>query len=205
MNFLVVVPVFLAMGFSLSFLGGVTRYKTFYTLFPKIDTVNTTGAQKSHNSLIQGTSVSSLNLGAALGCLSTMYLGNKLGRRRTVMLGAIITLVGTALQCSAFSLAQLIVSRGELQMRCCPMPAILICSGAWFWTRYDVLHRARLAVRDEQGAQAGSPRHCRRYLYRGRYRHGLVAHFWLLKGRDHLFLELASAVVCFPCLSKTTR
>ena len=113
MNFLVVVPVFLAMGFSLSFLGGVTRYKTFYTLFPKINTVTTTGAVKSHNSLIQGTSVSSLNLGAALGCLSTMYLGNKLGRRRTVMLGAIITLVGTALQCSAFSLAQLIISRRE--------------------------------------------------------------------------------------------
>lgn len=113
MNYLVVVPVFLAMGFSLSFLGGVTRYESFYTLFPKIDTVNTTGAQKSHNSLIQGTSVSSLNLGAAVGCLSTMYLGNKLGRRKTVMLGAIVTLIGTALQCSAFSLAQLIVSRGE--------------------------------------------------------------------------------------------
>lgn len=111
MNLLVVVPVFLAMGFSLSFLGGVTRYETFYTLFPEVDTVTTTGAEKTHNSLIQGVSVSLLNLGAAAGCLSTMYLGNKLGRRKTIMLGAIITLAGTALQCSAFSLAQLIVSR----------------------------------------------------------------------------------------------
>ncbi|WWC69816.1 uncharacterized protein I206_103759 [Kwoniella pini CBS 10737] len=111
MNFCVVVPVFLAMGFSLSFGGGVTGYKTFYALFPEIDTTTTKGSVKSHNSLIQGTTVASLNLGAALGCLSTMYLGNRLGRRRTVMLGAIIALVGTILQCSAFSLAQLIVAR----------------------------------------------------------------------------------------------
>ncbi|WWD21821.1 hypothetical protein CI109_106309 [Kwoniella shandongensis] len=111
MNFCVVVPVFLAMGFSLSFGGGVTGYKTFYTSFPRIDTTTTKGAVKSHNSLIQGTTVSSLNLGAAMGCLSTMYLGNRLGRRRTVMLGAIVTLVGTVLQCSAFELPQLIVAR----------------------------------------------------------------------------------------------
>ncbi|WWD03191.1 hypothetical protein V865_001238 [Kwoniella europaea PYCC6329] len=111
MNFCVVVPVFLAMGFSLSFGGGVTGYKTFYTLFPKIDTTTTKGAVKSHNSLVQGTTISSLNLGAAMGCLSTMYLGNKLGRRRTVVLGAIVAIIGTILQCSAYYLPQLIISR----------------------------------------------------------------------------------------------
>lgn len=113
MNFCVVVPVFLAMGFSLSFLGGVTSYPTFYTLFPEIDTTTTTGATKTHNSLIRGTSVSSLNLGAVVGCLSTMYLGNKLGRRWTIICGAIITLAGTVLQCAAFAIAQLFVARGE--------------------------------------------------------------------------------------------
>lgn len=113
MNFCVVVPVFLAMGFSLSFLGGVTRYESFYTLFPTINTATTTGAVKKHNSLIQGASVSCLNLGAAVGCLSTMYLGNKLGRRFTILIGACVALAGTILQCAAFSLAQLIVSRSE--------------------------------------------------------------------------------------------
>lgn len=113
MNFCVVVPVFLAMGFSLSFLGGVTRYESFYTLFPTINTATTTGAIKKHNSLIQGASVSCLNLGAAVGCLSTMYLGNKLGRRYTIVIGACIALAGTVLQCAAFSLAQLIVSRSK--------------------------------------------------------------------------------------------
>ena len=113
MNFSVVVPVFLAMGFSLSFLGGVTSYPSFYTLFPEINTSTTTGAIKTHNSLIRGTAVSSLNLGAILGCLSTMYLGNRLGRRWTIMCGAIVTLAGTVLQCAAFALAQLYVARGE--------------------------------------------------------------------------------------------
>lgn len=142
MNFCVVVPVFLAMGFSLSFLGGVTRYKTFYTQFPQINTATTTGTVKSHNSLIQGTTVSSLNLGAALGCLSTMYLGNKLGRRRTVMLGAIIALVGTVLQCSAFSLPQLIVSRSESLVRA----IVANPSHPRIGPRNDVLDSPSLAV-----------------------------------------------------------
>lgn len=113
MNFCVVVPVFLAMGFSLSFLGGVTGYHSFYTQFPEVNTTTTTGALNKHNSLIKGVSVSSLNLGAMVGCLSTMYLGNKLGRRKTIFIGALVALAGTILQCAAFSLAQLIVSRGE--------------------------------------------------------------------------------------------
>ena len=113
MNFCVVIPSFLAMGFSLSFLGGVTRYETFYTLFPQVDVVRTTGADKSHHSLILGTVVATLNLGAAMGCLSCMYLGNKLGRRKTTFLGASVALIGTILQCSAFNIAQLVVSRGQ--------------------------------------------------------------------------------------------
>jgi len=113
MNFCVVIPVFLAMGFSLSFLGGVTSYKSFYELFPQVNTSTTTGAANKHNSLIKGTTVSSLNLGAAAGCLSTMYVGNKLGRRKTTFIGAIIALIGTILQCSAYNLAQLILSRGQ--------------------------------------------------------------------------------------------
>ena len=111
MSFAVVIPAFLAMGFSLSFLGGVVGYQPFYAQFPKINTATTTGELKKHNALIQGVTVSTLNLGAILGCFSVMYLGNKLGRRKTTFVGAVVTLVGTVLQCSAFSIAQLIVGR----------------------------------------------------------------------------------------------
>lgn len=145
MNYCVVVPVFLAMGFSLSFLGGVVRYVPFYSTFPQIDTATTTGALKSHNSLIQGTTVSSLNLGAAVGCLSCMYIGNKLGRRKTTFLGAIIALAGTVLQCSAFSLGQLVVSRGAYQY---VGRFALTRSDSGLRTRNDVLDCASLAVGD---------------------------------------------------------
>jgi MFS family permease len=113
MNFCVVIPVFLAMGFSLSFLGGVTGYHSFYTQFPEVDTTTTHGAINKHNSLIKGVSVSSLNLGAVIGCLSTMYLGNKFGRRKTIFMGSIVAIAGTVLMCAAFSLAQLIVARSK--------------------------------------------------------------------------------------------
>lgn len=111
MSFAVVIPAFLAMGFSLSFLGGVVGYQPFYAQFPQINTATTTGELKKHNALIQGVTVSTLNLGAILGCFSVMYLGNKLGRRKTTFVGAVVTLIGTVLQCSAFSIAQLIVGR----------------------------------------------------------------------------------------------
>jgi MFS family permease len=113
MNFCVVVPVFLAMGFSLSFFGGITGYHTLYTQFPQINISTTHGAVKTHNSLIKGTTVATLNLGATLGCLSTLYLGNKLGRRKTILIGGIVGVAGTILQCAAFSLAQLLVARSR--------------------------------------------------------------------------------------------
>lgn len=117
MNFCVVVPVFLAMGFSLSFFGGITGYHSVYTQFHQINTSTTSGPVKTHNSLIKGTTVASLNLGATLGCLSTMYLGNKFGRRYTIFIGALVGVAGTILQCAAFSLAQLIASRSRLEWR----------------------------------------------------------------------------------------
>lgn len=149
MSFAVVIPAFLAMGFSLSFLGGVVGYQPFYSQFPQINTATTTGMTKNHNALIQGVTVSTLNLGAILGCFSVMYLGNKLGRRKTTFLGAIVTLIGTVLQCSAFSLAQLIVGRRKCfdYIKC---DAMLTGSCPGCRTRHDVLHGTGLAVRDQQ-------------------------------------------------------
>lgn len=40
-----------------------------------------------------------------------MFIGDRLGRRRTIFLGSIIMVVGAILQASAFSLAHLIVGR----------------------------------------------------------------------------------------------
>lgn len=50
-------------------------------------------------------------LGCFFGALDCIWLGDKLGRKKTMMLGAFINLVGALLQSSSFSLGQLIVGR----------------------------------------------------------------------------------------------
>ena len=58
-----------------------------------------------------GISVAAYNLGCFSGAISTIWLGNYLGRRRAIFLGSSIMIVGAILQCSSFSLAQFIVGR----------------------------------------------------------------------------------------------
>ncbi|KAJ7139454.1 putative MFS sugar transporter [Mycena epipterygia] len=107
----VIMPAYLLFGFNNAVAGGLLDLPAWIALFPKIDTVHTTGAQKSHNSQIQGTVVAVYTLGGLLGALSCIFIGDKLGRRHTMMLGALVTTLGAIVQSSAFSLAQLIVGR----------------------------------------------------------------------------------------------
>src|SRR5687767_8475021 len=50
-------------------------------------------------------------LGSLFGSISCIWLGDKLGRKRTILFGALINTIGAAIQCTSFSLAQLIVGR----------------------------------------------------------------------------------------------
>lgn len=86
-------------------MGGFLTSPAFEQTFPSINT--------SHggNSTLQGFTVAVYEIGCALGALSVTAYGDRLGRRQTVMLGQLILVVGTALQASSFSLAQLIVGR----------------------------------------------------------------------------------------------
>lgn len=59
----------------------------------------------------QGVVVATLTLGAIFGSLSCSWAGDWLGRRRTVFIAAVLTLIGEALECSSFFIAQLVVGR----------------------------------------------------------------------------------------------
>ncbi|KAF4973711.1 hypothetical protein FSARC_100 [Fusarium sarcochroum] len=50
-------------------------------------------------------------LGALMGSLSCLFLGDQLGRRKTIFLAAVLTLIGQILQVSSYSLAQFVVDR----------------------------------------------------------------------------------------------
>ncbi|KAL5384886.1 hypothetical protein PMIN06_010341 [Paraphaeosphaeria minitans] len=108
---LVVLPAFVLFGYNQSGVGGLLSLRDWNDHFPEIDTVDATGAEKSHKSTLQGAVVSTFTIGALFGALSCSWVGDVLGRRKATLVAAILTLVGEILQCTSFSLAQFIVGR----------------------------------------------------------------------------------------------
>jgi MFS family permease len=108
---LIVAPSFILFGYNQAGVGGLLSLPDWTKTFPEIDTTNTKGAVKSHNATIQGVVVATFVLGALVGALSCMKIGNPLGRRKVIFLGACLTLVGEVLCTSSFGLAQFIVGR----------------------------------------------------------------------------------------------
>ncbi|KAJ5590572.1 sugar transporter STL1 [Penicillium hetheringtonii] len=58
-----------------------------------------------------GTIVAIYDVGCAIGSIATIWIGDRLGRRRTIFIGGILICLGTALQASAFSVPHMIVGR----------------------------------------------------------------------------------------------
>ena len=58
-----------------------------------------------------GITVGGYTLGCFFGAVATIWLGNLLGRRKTIFVGSAIMVVGATLQCSSYSLGQLIAAR----------------------------------------------------------------------------------------------
>ncbi|KAK8046837.1 general substrate transporter [Apiospora saccharicola] len=65
----------------------------------------------ANNEKLQSTVTAIYDVGCFLGALSTMYIGERLGRKRTIMLGTTVMAVGAILQIAAFGMAQMIVGR----------------------------------------------------------------------------------------------
>ncbi|KEQ78379.1 putative sugar transporter, partial [Aureobasidium pullulans EXF-150] len=107
----VVAPSFILYGYNLSGLGGLVNLSTWASTFSEIDTVFTTGATKTHDTTIQGVVVACFTLGAIVGSFSCTFFGDTFGRKKLMFSGALFTLIGTILQASSFSLAQLILGR----------------------------------------------------------------------------------------------
>ncbi|KAK4689332.1 hypothetical protein P7C73_g781, partial [Tremellales sp. Uapishka_1] len=63
------------------------------------------------SSSLQGTVVAIYEIGCLFGSLFTFFFGERLGRRRSIMLGCSILCVGAALQTSSYGIPQLIVGR----------------------------------------------------------------------------------------------
>ncbi|KAI0021242.1 general substrate transporter [Xylariomycetidae sp. FL0641] len=104
---------FLLFGYDQGVLGGILTMPSFLTLFPSIDPTEPgiSSAEASARSTNQGIAVSSYNLGCFLGAILTIFVGNPLGRKRMILLGTAIMVVGAILQASATTLPHFIVGR----------------------------------------------------------------------------------------------
>ncbi|RFU35711.1 hypothetical protein B7463_g559, partial [Scytalidium lignicola] len=91
-------------GYDQALMNGLLALEAFQHAFPPIH-------NSRDHSLLQGTVVALLQVGAALGGVMCFLVGDILGRKRTTMLAAVIVLVGTVIQASSFQTAQLIVGR----------------------------------------------------------------------------------------------
>ncbi|CAK7224533.1 hypothetical protein SCUCBS95973_005549 [Sporothrix curviconia] len=97
---------FILFGYEQGVMGGVISGSAFTEQFPSINTTSGNG-----NSTLQGFVVAVYSLGCWLGSLLCAVFADRLGRKRTVLVGETILICGTAIQCSAFGLPQLIVGR----------------------------------------------------------------------------------------------
>ncbi|KAM5467916.1 hypothetical protein MauCBS54593_005198 [Microsporum audouinii] len=107
---------FLLFGYDQGVMGGLLTLHSFERVFPEIATskeavMGLTRSQINHRSTIQGISVASYNLGCFVGALACIWIGDRLGRRKTIWLGSAIMVVGAALQASAYGLPHFIVGR----------------------------------------------------------------------------------------------
>jgi sugar porter (SP) family MFS transporter len=107
---------FLLFGYDQGVMGGLLTLDSFIATFPQLDTSSQKYKDMSptgqlHQSNIQGISVAGYNLGCFVGSIICIFVGNKLGRRKTIFVGSAIMVVGATLQCTAFGLPHFIVGR----------------------------------------------------------------------------------------------
>ncbi|KAK5116779.1 hypothetical protein LTR62_007453 [Meristemomyces frigidus] len=102
---------FALFGYDQGVMGGLLTLKSFLKYFPQIDVQNPPNGDAGKASNVQGITVGGYTLGCFFGAVATIWLGNMLGRKKTIMVGSVIMIIGATLQCSSFSLGQLIAAR----------------------------------------------------------------------------------------------
>lgn len=96
---------FLLFGYDQGVMSGLLTGLAFRNTFPEIDTLD------GGSSSLQGTVVAIYEIGCFFGAIFCLLFGERLGRRRSIMLGSVVLSIGAILQTSAFGIPQLIVGR----------------------------------------------------------------------------------------------
>ncbi|KAE9972534.1 hypothetical protein BLS_003979 [Venturia inaequalis] len=98
---------FLLFGYDQGVMSGLLTGRAFTTQFPEIDTTATGNGSSS----LQGTVVAIYEIGCFFGAIFCFLFGERIGRRKSIMLGCVVLSIGAALQAGSYGVAQLIVGR----------------------------------------------------------------------------------------------
>ncbi|OAQ72605.1 sugar transporter STL1 [Pochonia chlamydosporia 170] len=98
---------FLLFGYDQGVMSGLLAGDAFTRTFPEMDTT-----ESGHGSAsLQGTVVAIYEIGCFFGALIAFVFAERLGRRRTIMLGCVILSIGGALQACASTIPHMIAGR----------------------------------------------------------------------------------------------
>jgi len=100
---------FFLFGYDQGDLAGILTIPSFRQQFPQTDTI---GRPDDYNvANLQGLTVGIWNLGCFFSAILTIMIGDKLGRRKTMLMGLTFLAIGEIIQATSFSWAQFLVGR----------------------------------------------------------------------------------------------
>ncbi|KAL5535988.1 hypothetical protein ACEPAF_4082 [Sanghuangporus sanghuang] len=97
---------FTLFGYDQGVMSALLTANQFERVFPQVNT----DSHPNHATL-QSFVVAIYEIGCLLGALSNLWVGDKLGRRKTIVLGGCIMIIGAILQTASISYAMLVVAR----------------------------------------------------------------------------------------------
>lgn len=113
---LIGLPSFILFGYNQAGLGNALSLPVFGKHFPMLSKIGKEGSELSNASTLQGVVVSTFSLGALVGAILCNFFGDKVGRKKAIYFGALLTFIGQALECSAFHISQLCIGRTVIGM-----------------------------------------------------------------------------------------
>ncbi|KAH9939894.1 general substrate transporter [Amylocystis lapponica] len=99
---------FTLFGYDQGVMSALLTANQFEKSFPQ---VITTGSSVGNHATLQSFVVAIYEIGCLIGALANLWVGDYLGRRKTIVLGGTIMIIGAILQTTSFSYTQLVVAR----------------------------------------------------------------------------------------------
>ncbi|KAH9938532.1 general substrate transporter [Fomitopsis serialis] len=98
---------FTLFGYDQGVMSALLTANQFEKVFPQVVVGATSPA---NHATLQSFIVAIYEIGCLIGALANLWLGDKLGRRKTIVVGGIIMIIGAILQATSFSYAQMVVA-----------------------------------------------------------------------------------------------